>query len=47
MAAPVHMHSREEECSSILEGQWGIWPDGNVAFAGPGNLLYKPRDVVP
>jgi mannose-6-phosphate isomerase-like protein (cupin superfamily) len=45
MAAPLHMHSREDEYSFILDGQWGFWQDGNVAFAGPGDLVYKPRDV--
>lgn len=45
MAAPLHMHSREDEYSFILEGEWGFWQDGNVAFAGPGDLVYKPRDV--
>jgi mannose-6-phosphate isomerase-like protein (cupin superfamily) len=45
MAAPLHMHSREDEYSFILEGQWGFWQGGNVAFAGPGDLVYKPRDI--
>jgi mannose-6-phosphate isomerase-like protein (cupin superfamily) len=45
MAAPLHRHTREDEFSFILEGQWGFWQDGNVAFAGPGDLVYKPRDV--
>ncbi|MGH3155999.1 MAG: cupin domain-containing protein, partial [Streptosporangiaceae bacterium] len=45
MAAPVHMHTREDEYSFILEGEWGFWQGGNVAFAGPGDLVYKPRDV--
>lgn len=45
MAAPLHLHTREDEYSFILEGQWGFWQGGNVAFAGPGDLVYKPRDV--
>jgi mannose-6-phosphate isomerase-like protein (cupin superfamily) len=45
MAAPLHLHTREDEYSFILEGEWGFWQDGNVAFAGPGDLVYKPRDV--
>jgi mannose-6-phosphate isomerase-like protein (cupin superfamily) len=45
MAAPLHLHTRVDECSFILEGQWGFWQGGNVAFAGPGDLVYKPRDV--
>ncbi len=34
-----------DEYSFILEGQWGFWQGGDVAFAGPGDLVYKPRDV--
>ncbi len=45
MAAPVHMHTPEDEYSFILEGRWGFWQGGNVAFAEPGDLVYKPRDV--
>jgi mannose-6-phosphate isomerase-like protein (cupin superfamily) len=45
MAAPVHMHAREDEYSFILEGQWGFWQGGKVVFAGPGDVVYKPRDV--
>jgi mannose-6-phosphate isomerase-like protein (cupin superfamily) len=45
MAAPLHRHSREDEYSYVLEGRWGFWQGGNVAFAGPGDLVYKPRDV--
>ena len=45
MAAPLHMHSREDEYSFILEGRWGFWQGGTVALAGPGDLVYKPRDV--
>lgn len=45
MAAPLHLHTREDEYSFILEGRWGFWQDGNVVFAEPGDLVYKPRDV--
>jgi mannose-6-phosphate isomerase-like protein (cupin superfamily) len=45
MAAPLHRHTREDEYSFILEGTWGFWQDGTVAFAEPGDLVYKPRDV--
>jgi mannose-6-phosphate isomerase-like protein (cupin superfamily) len=45
MAAPVHMHTREDEYSFILEGRWGFWQGGSTAFAEPGDLVYKPRDV--
>jgi mannose-6-phosphate isomerase-like protein (cupin superfamily) len=45
MAAPVHLHTREDEYSFILEGRWGFWQGGNTVFAEPGDLVYKPRDV--
>ena len=45
MAAPLHMHSREDEYSFILEGRWGFWQAGSTVFAEPGDLVYKPRDV--
>ena len=45
MAAPLHLHTREDEYSFILEGRWGFWQGGSLAFAGPGDLVYKPRDV--
>jgi mannose-6-phosphate isomerase-like protein (cupin superfamily) len=45
MAAPLHLHTREDEYSFILEGRWGFWQDGNVIFAEPGDLVYKPRDA--
>jgi mannose-6-phosphate isomerase-like protein (cupin superfamily) len=45
MAAPLHRHAREDEYSFILEGRWGFWQGDSVAFAEPGDLVYKPRDV--
>jgi len=45
MAAPLHLHTREDEYSFILEGTWGFWQGGEVVFAGPGDLVFKPRDV--
>lgn len=45
MAAPVHLHTREDEYSFILEGTWGFWQGGNIVFAEPGDLVFKPRDV--
>jgi mannose-6-phosphate isomerase-like protein (cupin superfamily) len=45
MTAPLHRHTREDEYSFILEGRWGFWQDSDIAFAEPGDLVYKPRDV--
>lgn len=45
LAAPVHVHRREDEFSFVLEGRWGFKLGEEVAFAEPGDLVYKPRDV--
>jgi mannose-6-phosphate isomerase-like protein (cupin superfamily) len=45
LAAPVHVHSREDEFSFVLEGRWGFQLGGDVVYAEPGDLVYKPRDV--
>lgn len=45
LAAPVHLHTREDEFSFILEGRWGFQLGSDVVFAEPGDLVYKPRDV--
>jgi hypothetical protein len=37
MAAPLHMHTREDEYSFILAGRRGFWQGGNVVFAEPGD----------
>jgi mannose-6-phosphate isomerase-like protein (cupin superfamily) len=45
LAAPVHVHRREDEYSFVLEGRWGFLLGSAVVFAEPGDLVYKPRDV--
>ena len=45
LAAPVHLHTREDEFSFVLEGRWGFQQADDVVFAEPGDLVYKPRDV--
>jgi mannose-6-phosphate isomerase-like protein (cupin superfamily) len=45
LAAPVHVHRREDEFSFVLEGRWGFRLGSDVAYAEPGDLVYKPRDV--
>jgi quercetin dioxygenase-like cupin family protein len=45
LAAPMHRHSREDEYSYILEGRWGFQLGDTVVYGGPGDLVYKPRDV--
>ena len=45
LAAPVHLHTREDEFSFVLEGRWGFQLGSDVVYAEPGDLVYKPRDV--
>ena len=44
LAAPLHRHSREDEYSYVLRGRVGALLGGRVVVAGPGDLVYKPRD---
>lgn len=45
LAAPMHLHTREDEFSFIIEGRWGFRLADETVYAGPGDLVYKPRDV--
>jgi mannose-6-phosphate isomerase-like protein (cupin superfamily) len=44
LAAPLHKHTREDEYSFILEGRMGALLGDEVLEAGPGDLVFKPRD---
>jgi mannose-6-phosphate isomerase-like protein (cupin superfamily) len=44
LAAPVHLHTREDEYSYVLEGRMGAMLGDDVVEAGPGDLVHKPRD---
>jgi mannose-6-phosphate isomerase-like protein (cupin superfamily) len=44
LAAPLHRHNREDEYSYILKGRMGALLGDDVVEAGPGDLVYKPRD---
>jgi len=44
LAAPLHRHSREDEYSFVLEGRMGGLLGDEVVEAGPGDLVFKPRD---
>ncbi len=44
LAAPMHRHTREDEYSFVLEGRMGALLGGDVVEAGPGDLVFKPRD---
>jgi quercetin dioxygenase-like cupin family protein len=42
---PPHTHSREDECTYVLEGQLTFDVGGRVVTLGPGSYVVKPRDV--
>jgi len=44
LAAPLHRHNREDEYSYVLEGRMGALLGDEVLEAGPGDLVFKPRD---
>jgi quercetin dioxygenase-like cupin family protein len=44
LAAPLHRHSREDEYSYVLTGQMGALLGDDVVVAGPGDLVFKPRN---
>src|ERR1041385_1852243 len=44
LAAPLHRHNREDEYSFVLEGRMGALLGDDVVEAGPGDLVFKPRD---
>jgi len=44
LAAPLHLHTREDEYSFVLEGRMGALLGDDVVEAGPGDLVHKPRD---
>jgi mannose-6-phosphate isomerase-like protein (cupin superfamily) len=44
LAAPLHLPTREDEYSFVLEGRMGALLGDDVVKAGPGDLVFKPRD---
>jgi mannose-6-phosphate isomerase-like protein (cupin superfamily) len=44
LAAPVHRHLNEDEYSFVLEGRMGALLGDEVVEAGPGDLVFKPRN---
>ena len=44
LAAPLHRHANEDEYSYVLEGRVGVQLGDDVLEAGPGELVFKPRD---
>jgi mannose-6-phosphate isomerase-like protein (cupin superfamily) len=44
LAAPLHRHHREDEYSWVIEGRMGALLGDDVLQAGPGDLVFKPRN---
>ena len=44
LAAPLHRHHHEDEYSFVIEGRMGAQLGEHVIEAGPGTLIFKPRD---
>lgn len=44
LAAPLHRHALEDEYSFVLEGRVGALLGDEVLVAGPGDLVFKPRN---
>jgi mannose-6-phosphate isomerase-like protein (cupin superfamily) len=44
LAAPLHLHTREDEYSFVLQGRLGALLGDDVVEAGPGDLVFKPRN---
>src|SRR6202790_4927172 len=44
LAAPLHRHLREDEYSYVVEGRMGAMLGDDVLEAGPGDLVFKPRN---
>jgi mannose-6-phosphate isomerase-like protein (cupin superfamily) len=45
LAAPMHVHEREDEYSFVLAGRLGAQIGDEVVEAGPGELVLKPRGI--
>ena len=43
LAAPVHIHEKEDEYSYVLEGRLGALLGDEVVYADPGDFVFKPR----
>ncbi|TML26592.1 MAG: cupin domain-containing protein [Actinobacteria bacterium] len=43
LAAPLHLHTREDEYSFVLQGRMGALLGDDVVEGGPGDLVFKPR----
>ena len=42
---PPHTHSREDECSFVLEGELTCFVGSEVVIAPAGSYVFKPRGI--
>lgn len=42
---PPHVHHNEDELSYVLQGTFGVKVGSEVATAGPGTYIFKPKGV--
>jgi quercetin dioxygenase-like cupin family protein len=45
LAAPMHVHEREDEYSYVVEGKVGVQVGDQVVVGRPGDLVFKPRGI--
>ena len=45
LGPPMHMHTREDECYLILEGEFEVTVGEEVFTATPGTYLHLPRNI--
>lgn len=45
LAAPMHLHTRADEYSFVLQGRWGFQLGSEVVYAEAGDFVCKPRNV--
>src|SRR5579871_4365953 len=43
--APMHIHSREDECFYVITGSLKVWCGQDVFEAGQGSFVFLPRGV--
>ena len=43
--APMHVHSREDECMYVLEGAITVQCGADIFEAGPRSFVFLPRDI--
>ena len=44
LAAPLHLHTREDEYTYVVEGRIGALLGDEVLIGSPGDLIFKPRN---